>query len=389
MCSNYKRVVSPVLVLAVMAIGIFFCSLSSAVAQDSAVASSAIAESAHASRHSGQLGVMVSSSPKGVHVVEVIPGGPAANAGIREGDYIMDINDEDVSSPQELQQKIQSLTEFDTIDVTLWRGGQDVNVSVGLAGESKQLTDAHRTWLGVMLSPTANGMKVDRVHPDSPADMAGLRERDVITKVDGKEVKTANQLAETVQELGPGKEMKLTVLRDGSEQSLTATLGTIDDAPIAWFYQMESHPEAATRVIEEVLDELQADIQALKNEVQELKAKSTNHDVSQRSQGRSSGIMFVVQHGHGGYGFYGGRGYYGGHGYYGGRNYYGGGYRGFGSGLGGYYGFGNYPGYLPYYSFGYPFAYYSFGGHPYYYGGYHPYGYRGGVRIGPNFSVRW
>ncbi|MCA9157365.1 MAG: PDZ domain-containing protein [Planctomycetales bacterium] len=391
MCSKYKHVVLPILVMAFMTMGICVSSLSSAAAQDSVKGSSATAESAHASRHSGQLGVIVSSSPKGVHVVAVIPGGPAAKAGIRQGDYIMDINDEDMSTPQELQKKIQSLTEFDTIDVTLWREGQDVNVSVGLAGESKLLTDAHRTWLGVMLSPTSDGMKVDLVHPDSPADVAGLLEGDVITKVDGKEVKAADQLAKTVQELGPSHEIKLTVLRDGKEQSLTATLGTIDDAPMAWFYQLESHPEAATRVMEQVLDELRAEIQALKNDVQKLKSKSTNNnnDVSQRSQGKASGIVFVAQHERGGYGAHGGRGYYDGHGYYGGHNYYGGSYHGFGRVLGGNYGYGAYPGYSPYYRSGIPFSYYSFGGRPYFYGGYSPYLYRGGVRIGPNFSVWW
>ncbi len=387
MCFKSKHFVSSAFILATMVAGAGNIPLSPTAAQEKAKPSNASEQSPHASRHSGQLGVMVGSSPKGVHVVEVIPGSPAARAGIREGDYILDVNDEDVSTPQALQEKIRSLTQFDTIDVTLWRDGQDVNVKVGLAAESKELTDAHRTWLGVMLSPTEGGMKVDAVHPNSPADRAGLHEGDVIQKVDGKEVKDANQLAETVQELGPGKEMKLTVRRGESEQSLTATLGTIDDAPVAWFYQVEAYPEGATRVMEEMLDELRADIQTLKNEVQELKSKATNDDVSQSSPGRSPGVLFVAQQGRGGYGYHAGHGY-GGQRFYGGRGYYGSGYRGLG-GLGGYYGFGNYFGYSPYNWYRYPYSYYSLGGRPYYYGGYYPYGYRGGVRIGPNFSVRW
>lgn len=390
MCLKRKHFASRIFVIVTMMVGASFIAPAIAMAQDKAKATATADESPHASRHSGQLGVLISSSPgKGVHVADVIPGSPAAKAGIRQGDYIMDINDQEVSTPEELQKKIKSFTQFDTIDVTLWRDGQDVNVRVGLASESKQLSDAQRTWLGVALSSTEEGMKVDFALPDSPADVAGLQEGDVITKIGSKKVKSAEQLRETVQELGPGKEMKLTILRNGAEQTLTATLGTIDDAPVAWFYEMESHPQAAPHVWEELLNDLRAEIQSLKNDVQELKSKSTDKDVSQRSQGLGSGVMFVVQRGYGGHGYRGGYGNYGGRRVYGGRGYYGAGNGGLGLGLGGYYGSPYYSGYSPYYSSGYPYSYYSFGGRPYYYGGYSPYGYRGGVRIGPNFSVRW
>jgi C-terminal processing protease CtpA/Prc len=286
----------------------FSISTPTAFAQGQAKASPAPNDSVHARQHSAELGVLVSSSPgKGVHVVGVMPGSPAAKAGIRPGDYVMDINDEDVSTPKELKDKIGALDEFDTIDVTLWRDGKDVDLKIGLAAKSKQLPESHRAWLGVMVSPTDEGMKVDFVHPQSPAEKAGLRVDDVIATVDGSDVKAMDAFVKAVQGLEPGKELKLTVRRDGAEIPLTATLGEIDDAPVAWFRQSESLPEVSSHVIEAMLNEMRREIQALKREVQELKAKSADKEVSYRSARSSDGMTLVVPRGRrGGYGYYGG-----------------------------------------------------------------------------------
>jgi hypothetical protein len=97
------------------------------------------------------------------------------------------------------------------------------------------------------------------------------------------------------------------------------------------------------------------------------------------------GVMLVAEHGEGDRGRVGDhdRGYYGGN-------------RGFGFGLNYGRGYGN-PWYSPYPQYAtpvyppayYPYQYYNYRSQPYYHGGAYPYGYRGGVRIGPNFSVTW
>jgi serine protease Do len=371
-----------------------------ASAQDQAPVDAANDASAHANRHAGELGVLVSSSPgNGVYVMDVIPGSPAAKADIRPGDYIMDINDEDVSTPIALKEKIEGLSEFDTIDVTLWRQGQDINLKIGLAAESKQLPESHRAWLGVMLSPTDKGMRVDFVHPSSPAADAGLMLGDVITMVDGKNVQSTDAFVQTVQEMGPGKEIKLTIRRRDAEQSLLAKIGEIDAAPISWFHPQRLEA-AASQGIEEMIDELRVEIQRLKKEVEQLKSHpAADKGASLRSVNDPASNARVVYVQHGGHGGGHGRdGHYGGNvgGYYGGH--YGGGYRGgvnIGGGLGGLWGGSVLPYYppviAPLYSSGYyyPYQYYGYGGQPYFYGGSYPYGYRGGVRIGPNFSVGW
>ena len=61
---------------------------------------------------------------------------------------------------------------------------------------------------------------------DSPADGV-LRPGDVITAVDGEPLDDANQLQAITQAGSVGDELTLTVVRDGDEQEITATLGEI------------------------------------------------------------------------------------------------------------------------------------------------------------------
>lgn len=62
------------------------------------------------------------------------------------------------------------------------------------------------------------------VLPDSPADKAGLRERDVITAIDGKKIDEANSLTSLVGRHTVGDTVKLTVLRGGKTMTLNVKL---------------------------------------------------------------------------------------------------------------------------------------------------------------------
>ena len=75
--------------------------------------------------------------------------------------------------------------------------------------------------------PGTNGALVSDVEAGSPAAAAGVRRGDVITAINGAAVKNNNELRNEVAELLPGTQAKLTVLRDGKEQQLTATLGSL------------------------------------------------------------------------------------------------------------------------------------------------------------------
>ena len=96
-----------------------------------------------------------------------------------------------------------------------------------------------RGWIGVQIQPVTaeiadslglkgqEGALVADPQAGGPAAKAGIESGDVITSVNGSPVKDARDLAKKIGGQTPGETVKLGVLRKGSEQSVTVTLGTI------------------------------------------------------------------------------------------------------------------------------------------------------------------
>lgn len=81
---------------------------------------------------------------------------------------------------------------------------------------------------GLGLNPDhLKGALVAAVVPDSPAAKAGLRAGDVIVDAAGHPIYTAHDLPRIVAESKVGGKLDLTVERDGSQQTLVATIGEI------------------------------------------------------------------------------------------------------------------------------------------------------------------
>jgi putative serine protease PepD len=85
---------------------------------------------------------------------------------------------------------------------------------------------AEHALLGVTVKTVANGAAVATVEPDTAAASAGLKAGDVITAVDGTKVPNAERLRAIIAAHEPGDKLTLQVLRSGSTQTITATLGT-------------------------------------------------------------------------------------------------------------------------------------------------------------------
>ena len=74
-----------------------------------------------------------------------------------------------------------------------------------------------------------NGALISQVIKDSPAEDAGVEDRDVVIEVDDKKVDNSSQLKNLISTGRPNDKTKLTVIRDGKEKIITVTLGTRPD----------------------------------------------------------------------------------------------------------------------------------------------------------------
>jgi serine protease Do len=112
-----------------------------------------------------------------------------------------------------------------------------------------------RGWLGVQIQPVtagiadslglkkAEGAMVDEPQKGSPAAAAGIETGDIIRAVNGTKVKDARELARMVGTLAPKTEVKLDIIRQGQEKTLTVTLGEMPKDRQA---KMEKEPTAPT-----------------------------------------------------------------------------------------------------------------------------------------------
>ncbi len=71
-----------------------------------------------------------------------------------------------------------------------------------------------------------SGVEITRVEENSPAAKAGLKVGDVVLQYNGQRVEGMEQFSRFVRETPPGREVKLTVSRDGNLQTIMARIGS-------------------------------------------------------------------------------------------------------------------------------------------------------------------
>ena len=114
-----------------------------------------------------------------------------------------------------------------------------------------------RGWLGVQIQPVAAGIAdslglkkaegalVDEPQAGSPAAKADVQAGDVITAVNGTPVKDARELARTIGMMAPNSTVKLDILRQGQEKTVSLTLGEMPSEHVAKADTGEAQPTSS------------------------------------------------------------------------------------------------------------------------------------------------
>ena len=135
------------------------------------------------------------SSTHGALVNQVVPGSPAAKAGIKAEDVITEVNGKELRDMQQLRNIIGLMRVGDKVDLTVVREGKPKTVTVTIGKDTEQVAqggELHPKLDGATFGPVdessskdpeLRGIAVKKVDPRSPAARSGLRPGDVITSV--------------------------------------------------------------------------------------------------------------------------------------------------------------------------------------------------------------
>lgn len=132
------------------------------------------------------------------------PGNPLGSTAAQNIGFAQNINDVKVAAENIISGKT---------------GQQQAKAYLGVTTSTVDARVAQRLNL-----PTTSGALIVDIAENSPAARAGLQVDDVVIAVNGKEIRTSSELRSAIQSRSPGDEVELEIYRNGSRQTLRASL---------------------------------------------------------------------------------------------------------------------------------------------------------------------
>ena len=201
---------------------------------------------------------------RGVEVSSLAEDGPAAKAGIKQGDVVLEFNGQPVEGTAQFSRLVRETPVGRHVKITVWRSGAAQtlmatvgenkqttvigpgdgswnfnmpeippmpnieiprfqmslqNPMLGIVGESLEREDQLAEFFGVQ-----EGVLVRSVKKGSAAEKAGIKAGDVITKVDDSKVTSSAEITRVLRGLKSKKTFGVTVVRNRKEMPLTVTM---------------------------------------------------------------------------------------------------------------------------------------------------------------------
>lgn len=101
-----------------------------------------------------------------------------------------------------------------------------VDVVRDVTSQIREKGKVERGWVGAAVGMNEEGrVEIGEIDPDSPAELAKLREGDIILKLDGKDITSREQLGAEVRKRKPGQTVTLKIERDGKPMDVKVKLG--------------------------------------------------------------------------------------------------------------------------------------------------------------------
>jgi serine protease Do len=197
----------------------------------------------------------------GVEITRVDEDSPAANAGLKTGDVVLEYNGQKVEGMEQFSRLVRETPPGREVKVLVSRNGANQTVMVKVGNrkpmrlengygftmprvEIPQMPDMPRSimmWRSPMLGiegeslhgqlaeyfGVKDGVLVRSVMKDTPAAKAGIKAGDVILKVDDSKVTSPSEVTSIIRSRRGKKTLPVVVMRDHKETTLTAP---VDDS---------------------------------------------------------------------------------------------------------------------------------------------------------------
>jgi membrane-associated protease RseP (regulator of RpoE activity) len=172
----------------------------------------------------------------GALLEEALPGSPAEQAKLFDGDIITKFDGQVINDEDSLRNAINQTPIGKTVEVVYLRDGETQTTQLTTISDKDYDHRAHipreRGMLGVedlervpVEGTKLHGVRVDEVYNNRPADLAGLKEGDIITEFDGKPVRTSEGFYGYINLSKPASTVTLIVYREGQRIELPVKLG--------------------------------------------------------------------------------------------------------------------------------------------------------------------
>lgn len=177
---------------------------------------------------------------EGVLVSNIRPDGPAAKAGMKIGDVILDVNGEKIETLRELPRVIAETKPGSDAEIKIWRNGEisNIDVEIGLLPEARKVAAAAEienakenrvglslksldpeTAKGLGLPESTSGVVIVGIEPGSPAAETGLRPGDILATANGSAVATPSDVKSQISKAREaGKKSVLALVKRGENQ---------------------------------------------------------------------------------------------------------------------------------------------------------------------------
>jgi len=199
------------------------------------------------------LGVVTEKVEKGAKITEITKESAASKYGLQVNDIITKVNDTKIDSPTDLVNAIHSHKPDTKVTIAFLRDGKERTISAVLTKRKEidiksfkmdggdfnfhmpKMPELERQFplefrgnmggrprLGMEIQDVeeGNGVKVIDVDGDLPAGKSGLKEEDIITNLNGKEVKSVDDLRAKLKDLKEAESFKLGIKRKGNDQTI-------------------------------------------------------------------------------------------------------------------------------------------------------------------------